>query len=229
MYLLAENIWIVDGETVSFYSLPYTTRMTVVRLEEGGLWIHSPVGLTDTLRKEIDKLGEVKYLIAPNHLHHLFLGEWQEAYPNAQTFGTPEVIDKRRDLKFDNTLGKQENWPLDGQISQRLFTGSRFMAECVFFHHRSKTLIVTDLIENFDPYQFNNLQRPIARLAGILAPEGKMPIDWRLSFMFNKATAREHMETIIGWNPERIVMAHGEIIPHDAVPFLMRSFDWLLD
>lgn len=68
--------------------------MTVVRLSSGDLWVHSPIKLSESIAEQIDSLGSVKYLIAPNHLHHLFLSEWIAAYPNAEVLGTSEVIKK---------------------------------------------------------------------------------------------------------------------------------------
>ncbi|EGM68695.1 DUF4336 domain-containing protein [Shewanella sp. HN-41] len=227
MKQLAENLWIFDGEAVPFFTLPYTTRMTVIRLNNGALWVHSPIKLTPELQALVEALGEVRYLIAPNHLHHLFLQDWQQTYPQAQSFGTSEVQTKRPDLHFDGlfTAEFQAMWATD--IDQLLFTGSHFMQECVFFHKASGTLIVTDLIENFSPDAFNALQRFLARGAGILAPNGKMPLDWRLSFMFAKQQARTHLVKMLAWEPQRIVMAHGLIVEQDAKAFLQRSFAWL--
>lgn len=76
MKKLAHEIWIFDGDPVQFLGLPYTTRMTIVRLSDGGLWVHSPIQLSNSIKEQINNLGQVKYLIAPNHLHHLFLSEW---------------------------------------------------------------------------------------------------------------------------------------------------------
>ena len=50
-------LWIADDENVSFYGAPYPTRSVIVRLENGDLWICSPVELTAGLRAEIDHLG----------------------------------------------------------------------------------------------------------------------------------------------------------------------------
>ena len=79
-----EHIWIFNGSIVSFYGLPYSTRMTVVQLNNDRLWIHSPEKLNEDLRTELDGLGKVEYLISPNKLHHLFLSEWISTYPNAK-------------------------------------------------------------------------------------------------------------------------------------------------
>lgn len=57
MHAIGENIWIVDGEAVPFFTLPYTTRMTVVRQANYKLWIHSPIRLTPELQQEIDAFG----------------------------------------------------------------------------------------------------------------------------------------------------------------------------
>ncbi|MDF4951923.1 DUF4336 domain-containing protein, partial [Vibrio parahaemolyticus] len=106
MKKLAHEIWIFDGDPVQFLGLPYTTRMTIVRLSDGGLWVHSPIQLSNSIKEQINNLGQVKYLIAPNHLHHLFLSEWVFAYPSAEIYGTDEVIKKCRDIHFHASLNQ---------------------------------------------------------------------------------------------------------------------------
>lgn len=227
MKKIAENIWIFDGGSVPFYTLPYSTRMTVVRLSCGALWVHSPIKLEDELQKQVDDLGPIRYLIAPNKFHHLFLKDWQQRYPDAQVFGTKEVQDKRKDIAFNGVFTPQFESPWIKEIEQVLFTGSRGMEECIFFHKPSHTLIVTDLIENFSPESFSPFKRLLAKRAGILAPDGKMPLDWRLSFLFSKSEARAHMEKILSWQPQTIIMAHGLVVISEAESFLRRSFSWL--
>ncbi|MGF1725679.1 DUF4336 domain-containing protein [Photobacterium nomapromontoriensis] len=227
MIEVGHNLWVFDGTSVTFLTLPFSTRMTVIKLSDSTLWVHSPIELTDKLKSQVNSLGEVKYVIAPNHLHHLFLKAWQDAYPEAKTYGTSEVIKKRDDLRFDGTLASGSEYPWMSDISQFLFTGSPLMEECVFFHHESRSLIVTDLIENFPPSDFTRTQRLLAKFTGILSPNGKTPIDWRMSFMFHKREAREHYSQMVEWQPTRIIMAHGEIVNADALTFLRKSFGWL--
>ena len=84
---VGEAIWIADGPLVRFHylgmHLPFTTRMTLVRLRDGALWVHSPIALTPRLRLEVEALGPVRYLIAPNTFHYAFLIAWLTAYPDA--------------------------------------------------------------------------------------------------------------------------------------------------
>ncbi|QIA64951.1 DUF4336 domain-containing protein [Vibrio astriarenae] len=227
MEMLAQNIWIFDGTSVQFLGLPFSTRMTIVKLSSGKLWVHSPIQLSESIKHQVDELGEVAYLIAPNHLHHLFLPEWLCAYPNAQLFGTDEVIKKRKDLTFSETLNQSQNWPWSDDIDQELFSGSPLMEECVFYHKESKVLIVTDLIENFSGQDFTYWQKLVAKCVGILAPNGKMPLDWRLSFMFGKTDARQHLERLLEWDTKILVMAHGVIVRDNVSAFLERAFKWL--
>lgn len=40
--------------------IPFSTRMAVVRLADGGLWCHSPIDPAPELFAQIDALGEVR-------------------------------------------------------------------------------------------------------------------------------------------------------------------------
>lgn len=227
MQQLAPDIWIFDGDSVTFFGLPFTTRMTVIRLQNKELWVHSPIKLSEEIYAQLETLGIVRYLIAPNHLHHLYVNEWKIRYPSALCYGTSELIKKRSDLAFEASLNTEQSWPWAKNIEQEMFTGSPLMEECVFFHKASATLIVTDLIENFPKENFSYWQQLIAKKVGILAPNGQTPLDWRLSFLFSKNKARQHLDKLLAWQPKTIVMAHGKIIDKEAEAFLNHSFRWL--
>lgn len=225
---IGKDIWIYDGTTVNFYGFPFPTRMTVIRLENGNLWIHSPEKLNDNLKTELSTIGKVMYLVSPNKLHHLFLLEWINAYPNAVTYAAPGLAKKRKDIQFDIELSEapEEEWAKE--ISQTIFRGSPAMEEVVFYHKRTSTLIVTDLIENFDPNTLTWWQKKLAQFAGILSPKGKMPIDWRFSFLLgSRAKARESLAVILAWQPDTIILSHGECVLTEGTKFLMSSFSWL--
>jgi hypothetical protein len=226
---VGEELWIHDGSEVSFYGFPFPTRMSVVRLPGGRLWIHSPEQLSAPLQAELAQLGTVSYLISPNKLHHLFLDQWLAAYPTARSYAAPGLAEKRRDLRFDAQLGENPEGAWEAEIDQLLFRGSRVMEEAVFFHRPSRTLLLTDLIENFDPATLNGWQQGVARLAGILAPHGKTPIDWRLTFhLGDKELARRALEEMLAWQPENIILSHGRCLFGGGTPFLADSFRWLL-
>ena len=222
-----DDIWIYDGSTVSWYGMPYTTRMTIVRLKSGEIWIHSPEEIVNGFLSEIQKLREIKYLVSPNKIHHLFVQDWIQLLPDAIAFSAPGLQEKRSDVIFYGELSDKSESQWNKDIEQLIFKGSKAMDEVVFFHKKSNTLILTDLIENFHPNHFTGIKKHIAKLTGIISPNGKMPLDWRLSFILGKNEARESLKKMINWNPNKIIISHGECIYKDAVPFLKKSFSWL--
>ena len=229
---LAEGIWIVDGPAVKSYGFPFSTRATVVRLENGDLWVHSPTQMTEGLRAELDALGRVAHLIAPNWAHYTHLNDWQAAYPRANAWAAPGVMERaakksvtlrvERKLKPDRAEA-----PWKGQLEQLIVAGSKIHREAVFFHKASRTLILTDLIENIETAKLAARFRPFVWLNGIDDTDGKTPPLLRWTFR-NKEAMADSVETVIGWAPERIVLAHGRCYLRDGVGELERAFRKLL-
>jgi hypothetical protein len=223
-------LWIAEGETVNFYGFPYPTRSVIARLENGGLWIWSPVNLDDVLRAEIDRLGPVRHLVSPNKIHHLYLQDWKAAYPQAQLWGPQSTIKKRRDLEFREPLENMSPAEWGPDIEQAWFRGSFAMDEVVFFHRPSRTVIVADLIEaltdSFLRKHWSWWGRLLARLDGVVADKALAPAEWRLSFI-NRKPARAARAKMLDWPCERVIMAHGDWRRSDGRAYLARSFRWL--
>ncbi|PCJ72047.1 MAG: hypothetical protein COA62_05720 [Rhodobiaceae bacterium] len=223
MQEVAENIWI-EERPLKFHGLPFGTRMTVVKLTDGSLFVHSPVALTTKLKTEIHKLGDVAHIISPNKLHHLYMGEWQTAYPAAKIYASPGLRKKRRDLKFSDDLTDTPDPAWADDLDQLIFGGSFVMKEVVFFHRASRTLLIADLMEYFcsdTPF----LLRQLTRLAGMYG-RPIMPPDWRMTF-WRRKTARTALARMLSWHPEQIILAHGKMIESEGEETLRRSFSWL--
>jgi hypothetical protein len=88
---LGSNLWFADGGNVSFKGFAYPTRMAIVRLAEGGLWIWSPIHISDALESEITALGPVRHIVSPNALHYLFLAEWHSGPSPPRNCGAPQA------------------------------------------------------------------------------------------------------------------------------------------
>lgn len=219
------DIWLAEGPVVSFYGFPYPTRMIVIRLSDGGLFVWSPIALTPALKAQVDALGPVAHVVSPNKIHHLSMGEWQDAYPSARLYASPGLVQKRKDLRFDAVLGDSPPAVWAADIDQVEMGGSAFLTEIVFFHRKSRTAIFADLIENFRPGWFKGWKGWLARLDGIVMPHGGAPREWR--FTFKKRIARAALARILAWQPEQVVMAHGELTRTDGTAFIRKSFRWL--
>ena len=203
---IGDAIWLVEGEIVNFYGFPYPTRSVVVRLPTDDLWVWSPVRLTEEIRNGVSQLGQVRHLVSPNKIHHLYLQEWKNAFPHALLWGPASTIRKRKDLVFRAPLTDASPDEWQGEIEQVWFTGSRAMDEIVFYHRRSRTavLAVWKITEGY----------------------GYAPLEWRLSWL-NREPARQALQKLLSWNPEQVVMAHGEWQRENGRAYLERAFDWL--
>ena len=144
-----QNLYVADGPTVSFFGIPYPTRMAVARLSSGQVWVWSPISLTKELAAAVDALGPVGHIVSPNKLHHLFLPEWQERWPDARLYAPPGLARKRKQLHFDAELGDRPEGAWLNDIDQAMFRGSFALVEVVFFHRASRTAILGDLIQRF--------------------------------------------------------------------------------
>jgi len=228
---LGLNLLLEDGGVVSFKGFDYPTRMVIVRLADGGLWLWSPVERTAAIEHEIRALGPVRHIVSPNSLHYLFLGEWQAAFPDAGVWATAATIAKCRDLRFAGILDDDPPAEWRGQIDQFYFTNSPFVDELIFFHRASRTVIIADLSQTFSETFLKThwplWMRPIARLSKMVEGWGYPPIDYRISFR-NRASARPKIRALIGKHPEHVVVAHGEIARTGGASFLRRAFSWLL-
>lgn len=229
---VAPEIWLADGPAISFYGMPYPTRMTLVRLADGGLWLHSPIRLTAALARDVAALGPVRHLVAPNWIHYAYVSEWQARFAEAQSWAAPGVVERAakhgQSLRFGHALGQEPPADWAGQIDQMIVRGSTAHREAVFFHRASRTLILTDLIENFEAKNLPLWLRPVARLAGILDPDGKAPVDLRGTFRKGRNELAEDLHRMIGWAPERVILAHGRWYPRDGTAELERAFRWAL-
>ena len=231
---LCEDLWIVDGPLIP-YGLPllkfsFPTRMTIVRVA-GDLFIHSPTALTPELTAEVEAIGAPRWLIAPNRIHYWWIPDWKRAFPDADAFLAPRVDEQAKDhIDFAyRCLESDHGYPWDARIKTLPVAGS-YMTEVVFFDGPTRTLILTDLIENFEPAKLSSrFVRWLTRIGGVQDPHGSMPRDMRFSFSRHRSELKRAVETMIGWAPKRVILAHGRWYDRDGAEELRRAFDWLLD
>ena len=220
------DIWVADGPVVPFFTFPYPTRMAIVRLSTQALFVWSPIALSPALKAQVDALGTVAHIVSPNSIHHLFMGDWQKAYPEARLYASPDLARKRKDLAFAATLGNVPESGWAAEIDQVAMEGSFVMTEIVFFHRSSRTAIFADLIENFAPGWFKGWRGVLARLDGLTAPDPGAPKEWRATFL-NRRKARAALSRILAWEAEKAVVAHGALIERGAAEAIRKSFRWL--
>ncbi len=225
-----DQIWILEYP-VRYAGINLFGRMTVVRLENGELLVHDPCDINDEVKQEIDALGKVQYIVAPGSYHHLFVTDFQQKYPHAETFLCPGLERKRPDIPFDWILGNRPDPRWGDVFDQVVIQGTRYIWEVAFFHKPSKTLILVDLLENIgDDYShltslylrfwwkvvYKMWNNPKA------APEYQM--GWG-----KKDIVKGGLKKILGWEAERIILAHGELIEGNVDSVLRSAWHKVLN
>jgi hypothetical protein len=230
---VASNIGIVDGPfeylTVGGIKLPlpFTTRMTVVRLSKGELFLHSPVKFDGKLANELQGLGAVRHLVSPNQFHFAHIGEWAKAFPNAISWASPRVRQRARarriDVRFTRDLRANPPDEWFREIDQTLFPGGYFK-EFIFFHKASKTLILTDTIINLELDKVDEPWRTATKLTGMYHPYGQIFFGMRLPLLVQQRKARAAIGKIYSWHPRRILLSHGRCFDTDVNGAICRIF-----
>ena len=192
-------------------------------MSDGSLFIWSPIKLTEA---EIDALGEVRHLVAPNSLHHLSLGDWPLAYPDARLYAPPGLRKKRKDIDFTDDVGNESAAAWAADIDQVAVAGNLITTEIVFFHRKSATVLFTDLIQQFPPGWFSGWREIVARIDLMVGSEPAVPRKFRNTFL-NRRAARAALALILKWPAEKVLMAHGTPVEHDGHAFIARAFRWL--
>jgi hypothetical protein len=230
---VAPDVWIVDGPLIRFGApwpkVPFPTRMTLVRLGSA-LFVHSPTRLTPSLRDAVLSLGTPRWIVAPNRIHYWWVPDWKAAWPEAEAWLAPRVREQAhgRIAFAAHALEGCAAYPWDGAIDTAAVAGS-FMTEFEFFHRPSRTLVLADLVENFEPARLPLLMRWLTRLGGVQAPDGGMPRDLRATFARDRPRLRAAIGQLLAWDPERVILAHGRWFERDGAAHLRRAFRWLLD
>ena len=184
--------------------------MTIVKLEDNTLLLHSPIKLDARQVSAINELGSVQYLVSPNLLHHLSLTQATTHWPAAKVWAAPGLAAKIKGIRVDEVLAADSS--LAG-IDVLPIDGCPQLQEFAFFHRASSTLVLTDLVFN-EATGHNIGGRLFLRASGAY---GRFAVSKVVKSMIKDRTAfGRSLAAVLDLPFERIVMAHGEIMEKNA-------------
>ena len=228
---IAPDLWTAT-QPLSFLGLEVGCRMTIVRLPSHDLVVISPIELRAGDLHAIDSLGTVRYLVAPNLFHHLFLDRAQRFYPTAKTLGPADLAKKRPDLKIDAALDQPGSFesvldylPFKG-FAAILPTGIQSAQETVFYHRPSKTLILTDTAFNFDE-SFPFTTRLAAQVLG--SYQSLRPTRMEKWGTRDKQAVEASVRKVLNWDFDRVIPGHGTIIETAGKLAFTQGYEWFLE
>lgn len=221
--LLAPDLWHLNAP-LSVFGMAIGHRLTVARLPDGTLWLHSPVAYSAALADALAPLGRVAHIVAPNTMHDTYLEGWFAAYPKARFHGARGFAQFRPDLRFTDTLGDAPDPAWAATFDQHLLRGIPRLNEVAFLHQASRTLILTDLVFNLGP-DMPFLSRVLLKLNDCYCRFG-------VSRLFkttikDRAAFRRSIDHVLAWDFDAIVVSHGANIPSGGKPMLRDAFTFL--
>lgn len=207
MRQLAEGLWCIDHE-FRMLKAELGLRTTIVRLSGGGLLVHSPGPLQASDIADIQALGPVVGIFAPNAVHHLFLRDALAAL-GGELWVTPGL--PKRVPAFAEFPVVQHVIPRawGSGVAIEKVDGANRLQETVLYHAKSKTLILTDLVFN-EPKRGDRWTRTFLWANDALG-KFKSPRSVRATFR-NKRLLKASFDRILAWDFDRITLCHGDVV-----------------
>ncbi len=221
--VLAPNLWELNAP-LSVLGIALGHRMTVARLPEGGLWVHSPVAHSSALAAELAQLGRVAHIVAPNAMHDTYLEGWFAAFPSAHFHGARGFAKFRPDLKFTHTLGDTPEPAWAATFDQHMIRGMPRLNEVAFLHRASRTLILTDLAFNLGP-ELPFLSRVLLRVNGCYCKFA--PSRLLKTTIKDRTALRRSLDHLLAWDFDRVVISHGRNLDTGGRNALRTAFEFL--
>ncbi len=219
---LADNLWCAQHH-FTIMGMPLSSRMTVLRLQTGELWVHSPIPPTVELIWQIQTLGEVSAIIAPNCLHHLFVNDFRSHFPKAKLYLAPGLAQKRPDLGLAQVLdGQTQPWPED--LDYWIMPGLPKLGESVWWHKPSQTLIITDLLQNWQG-QLEWQTELFSRAMGVYQ-QLAVPRSIRLTIK-DKPAFVACVQQILAQPCQRLILGHNAVLTQQLPMQLQHAFAFL--
>ena len=228
---VADGVWVVDSGPQRVLGMPIPVRMTVLRLADGGLWLHSPTRFSPGLAAALRALGPIRHLVSPGTAHWIHLQSWQAAFPEARLWAPHGVVERARGqgtaLRAHDVLGPEPPADWAGQIGQERLVGAGFV-EIAFFHVASRTLVLCDTLQALEPARLPWAMGLLVRALGAAGPEGGTPRHVRLILARHRDHNRAALGRLLALDPARVIFAHGAWFVADGAARLRRAFAWLL-
>lgn len=216
MRRLAPGVHVAETP-LRFLGLEVGARMTVLELASG-LLVHSPI---DVAPSSLASIGEPRWVLAPNKMHHLYVGRWAEA--GIEAWAAPGLPTKRRDVAFAGVIDSPGSSPFGDEVAVLPLTCFAMTNEVAVLHRPSGTLVLTDLVFNFPP------TAPWTTRVGMRCA-GAYP-GCRASLLeqagMRRAVARREINLLLGWDFDRVVLAHGDVIERGGKDALRQAYRWL--
>ena len=210
---VTNQIWTSEYELPVGPGVSYPTRSLIYRDRNGKVLILSPGPMNDSEYDEIRKLGPVRGIVAPNLLHHHWIGEALEAFPESPFYRPHELLLKRPDLEGHGRATEDLSMAGFADLEFQTVRGTPRLQETVFYFPNDKLLYVTDLAHHIT----KKCNWPTRMLLKFFGTENRFAVSRMLKWMTRDPDLlRTDLKKILNWEIDKLVMAHGQPLMKDA-------------
>ncbi len=199
-------------------------RLSICRLRSGDLWVHAPLEIAQSDQIAIENLGAVMQIVVPNTFHFTQVEAFAARFPSATVYAPNALEGKLKDVPH---LDLGENIGLfEGDFDARLFDTAPLLHEWVFCHRASKTLRLTDLCFNIEAPEnlVGKVGASVLDLGHGLAPSRALRLDLAIG---DRKKTRELLDEVLGWDFDRVSVAHGAVVESGGKEAFRMAFEWL--
>jgi hypothetical protein len=213
--------WRQMADDVALLQFPWRTlgidfgrNVTLLRLLDGRLIVHSTAPFSSDDVVAIRRFGEPAWLVEATRMHDTFSEEGRAALPDLPYLAPAGFPDAAPLTPPPN------EWRDEVEV---LEIGGVRTQEHAFFHRRSRTLIVADLIFHFPP-EITGWSRLFVRHVMRLPEMIGTSVFFRLMIRDRIAFERS-VDQLLSWDFERVIVGHRDPIEKDAKRRLERALN----
>jgi hypothetical protein len=220
---VTDGVWIASTP-VRIVGMKLASNMTVLRLSHGELLLHSPVPMTPELRVAVEALGRVAHLYAPNTFHHLWMGEWASAFPDARVHAPSALKKKRPDLRIDRAHDLAREPAFEGVLRELHIDGFR-LEETVLSYEPARALVVADLVHQIG--RPDDLWTVLYSRAMGFYDRVALSRVLRWTAFSDRKAARKSLDALLDHPFESVLVGHGAPVLGGAREALAAAYAWL--
>ena len=223
MAALGDGIWSVRRTIrISKWPAYMSSHMTVIQLGGSDLLLHSPVPLAPEDVQALNQLGRVRFIVAPNLYHYMFVEQARGSFPDAQVWVAPGLEAK---LPVLRSRELHDDEPIAPSVLLQMRVPGHASNETAFLHVASRTLILTDLAYN------------VGKEAGLFetawywahgAYRRRAVPRYHRRLITDRARFREALETLLDWDFEQLGVGHGTVLRSEGKRALREMWRFVL-
>jgi hypothetical protein len=213
-----ENLWTVDGD-IRLPGGVFVRKMTLMRLSDGRIAIHSAIALAEPDMAEIERWGEPAFCIVPNRRHRLDAPAFRRRYPALKII-SPAAVRSLVDPVVTVDGGYEM---LPREIEWRTLALKGDEAALVFRNNERATIVFGDAL--FNVPHFGDALGWMLRLLGSTGGPRVTPLAKRVVVANKKELASEFRDLAATAGLVRLVPGHGDNVEGNAAEVLCQVAD----